>query len=79
MQKLLGVIVLAAVAVSASARPHEKKNLDPNRTVCRTEEEPGSRLRTKKTCMTATQWDQLEREQRSTIERIQAFKPNQGG
>lgn len=79
MHKLLGVMLLASLAASASARPAEKKNLDPNRVVCRSEEVVGSRLQTRKTCMTAMQWDQLEREQRATVDRIQAFKPNTSG
>ena len=79
MQKPFGVILLAALAVPVSAR-HSSGKLtgDPNRMICRSEEVVGSRLQTKKTCMTAVQWDQLEREQRASVERIQAYKPNNG-
>lgn len=82
MRNLVAFAVLAALAVPATARPansQEKANLsDPNRMVCRTAEIIGSRLGTKKTCMTAMQWDQLEREQRATTERIQTQRTTNG-
>lgn len=77
-------LVLAAAMLAMSApvmarQPSdEKKPDDPTRMVCRSSEVIGSRLATKKTCMTAMQWKQLEREQRDTVERIQSFKPNNG-
>lgn len=76
MFKLLIVTALMmAVVTPAAARPQtDKKPADPNRTVCRTTEVIGSRLNTRKTCMTAVQWDQLEREQRMTVDKVQALK-----
>jgi len=80
MRKLLLAVVLAAAATLAVARPSNAvdKSTAPNKVVCRSQEVIGSRLQTKKTCMTAVQWDQYEREQRATVDRIQAFKPNNG-
>ena len=80
MQKLFGVVLLASVATTANAGHSSDKSLrDPNRVVCRTEDVVGSRLQTKKTCMTAMQWDQMEQQQqRRAVERVQAFKPNSG-
>jgi len=51
---------------------------DPNKVICRTEDVIGSRLQTTKTCLTASEWADKEREARRTTERIQAFKPNNG-
>lgn len=82
MLKLLitvAVVMTAATPSLSRSRPKDDAALnDPNRIVCRTTEVIGSRLGTSKRCMTAMQWDQLEREQRATVDRIQAFKPNTG-
>ena len=79
------VIMLAClVAISGPALANDKtdksakKQLDPNRIICRSEEEIGSRLQTQRTCMTAMQWADVEREQRRTVERVQQYKPAQG-
>lgn len=76
---ILAATILAMSAPVMARQPSdEKKPDDPTRMVCRTSEVIGSRLATKKTCMTAMQWKQLEREQRDTVERVQSFKPNNG-
>lgn len=75
----LAVVMTASAPSLARSRPKDDAALnDPNRMICRTTEVIGSRLGTSKRCMTAMQWDQLEREQRATVDRIQAFKPNNG-
>ena len=76
----LAFAVLLIGSAPAFARPADSKKgpVDQNKQICRTSEATGSRLETKKTCMTRGQWDQFEREQRATIERVQAFKPNNG-
>lgn len=80
MRFLLVVAGLAVLGTPALAQDSssKKKNSDPNRMICRTSDIIGSRLGTKRTCMTAAQWEQMQREQRSTTERIQSYKPNQG-
>jgi hypothetical protein len=72
-----GLAVLGAPAYGQDSGA-KKKASDPNRVICRTSDIIGSRLGTKRTCMTAAEWEQLQREQRSATERIQNFKPNQG-
>jgi hypothetical protein len=72
----LGVALLVAPPLAARER---KAPADPNRVICRTEEVIGSRLQSKRRCMTAQQWEALRQEERATVERIQAFKPNKGG
>jgi hypothetical protein len=81
MRTILLFAAIALLSAPTLARKPEAdgKKSDPNRVVCRKEEVIGSRLASKKTCMTVMQWDQLEREQRQSVDRIQAFKPQNGG
>jgi hypothetical protein len=44
---------------------------DPNRLICHYEEQPGTRFRTNKRCMTADEWDKQRLEDRQAIEKIQ--------
>lgn len=74
---LLLLAVLAAAPAEAR-KPRDVDPKDPNKMICRTEEVIGSRLASKRTCMTAQQWEDMRREQRTTVDRIQAFKPQQG-
>ncbi|UVO50448.1 hypothetical protein M0208_07930 [Sphingomonas sp. SUN019] len=80
MKKIVLLCALAVVASPVAAKERDKsKTSDPNRMICRTEQVIGSRLQSKRTCLTAMQWDQMEREQRETVDRVQAFKPQIGG
>jgi hypothetical protein len=74
MQIVLIFALVAAPTVAGKEHRPVKRGSDPNRVICRTEEVIGSRLASKKTCLTATQWEQLRRDQRDTVERIQAFR-----
>ncbi|MEA3001013.1 MAG: hypothetical protein QOK17_2846 [Sphingomonadales bacterium] len=47
--------------------------------ICRSEPTIGSRLTTTTRCMSQAEWDQIRMEQRRTVDRIQAFKPETGG
>ena len=76
----LALAMLLVGGAPALARPadSETRLVDENKPICRTTEIIGSRLGTKKTCMTRGQWDQYEREQRATIERVQSGKRSEG-
>ncbi len=50
----------------------DNKASDPDKLVCQSEEEIGSRLAKHKTCLTAEQWKEKHREQREYTEEIQA-------
>ena len=76
---LLSILSFALIVVTPVAARERKAHGDPNRVICRTEEVIGSRLQSKRRCMTTQQWEALRREERATIERIQTFKPNKGG
>lgn len=77
MRTMLTLATLAVIATPATAK-RDVKLSDPNRVICRTTDVIGSRLQTKKTCLTAMQWDQMEREQRATVDKIQSYKPRDG-
>lgn len=78
MRQFLLVTAVLITATSASAR-EPKKATDPNKVICRTSEAIGSRLQTKKTCLTSTQWNQMEREQRDTVEKVQSLRTTNAG
>lgn len=72
----LGTVLLMGAPALAKSRK-EGASQDPNRVICRTDDSTGSRLRVTKTCMTATQWDRLEHDQREVVERVQAARTSQ--
>ena len=62
---------LLAQTAQAPYNPAAKKALDPNEVVCEKQEILGSRLATKKVCMTRSQWADLKSQDRQEIERVQ--------
>jgi hypothetical protein len=82
MKKLLflgGILVsAAAVAQSPSANGGQGGSNDPNQTVCRSIPNTGSRVSRSRICMTRAQWDERRRDMRSTIERGQLNRNNNG-
>lgn len=85
-----GLTVGCFAALPASAQVHSFGNSmasgpvsaksahrNPNRQVCVTEQELGTRLATRRHCMTAAEWVAYRREIRDTVDRIQAMKPSQ--
>lgn len=74
MKPFVALALLAAVAAPALAdKPEGRKgaNLDPNRMICRTEQNTGSRLSSSKRCMTAQQWADQRLADRQVVERSQ--------
>lgn len=69
-----GLLIVAALgmASAASAADEKKKDAkDPNRIICEKQEELGSRLQSKRVCMTAAEWATKRREERQMIDRAQ--------
>jgi hypothetical protein len=83
MRSLL-LLGLAALLLPTAASAYKERSgdhsavTDPNKVICRTDEVIGSRLQTEKTCHTAQEWAQYERDVRLTTDRIQAMKTHQG-
>jgi len=67
---VLAMLVLASGTPAAQAAPAIEKK-PQERKICQIYEEIGSRLSSRKVCLTAQQWDDKRREQRGAIERSQ--------
>lgn len=70
----VSIVIFAALALApaiAAAEVKKADNKDPNRIICEKQEVIGSRLATKRICMTAAEWDVRRREDREAIEKGQ--------
>lgn len=69
----VGGLATAAIAqtTQAPAGQPAKKALDPNEVVCEKQLVAGSRLATKRVCMTRAQWADLKSQDRQEIEKAQ--------
>lgn len=85
--KALALALTAAVAMPAAAQGQApaqsasaagQKAKDPNRIICEREEVLGSRLASKKVCLTAQQWQERRREHRETLEQFQRMNTSSG-
>ena len=61
----------SAAAETSSEATKKARNSDPNKLICETSIETGSRLARKRTCLTAAQWEEQRRQNRMDIERQQ--------
>ena len=73
MYKRFSIIVALTIAAPAVAQntapsPAQKPAKNPDRIVCESYEELGSRLATKKVCKTAREWEEERRQARSAAE-----------
>ncbi len=84
---MLRMILVASLAATALATPvgasdqgKKRKAADPNEVVCEKQEVLGSRLATRKVCMTRGEWAEQKRLQRETVDRSQvsACQPGTG-
>jgi hypothetical protein len=66
---ILALLVSAAAFAQAPAS-------SPNDRICRVTGETGSRLQRNRICKTRAEWDQLQREQRNTLDRAQTGQIN---
>lgn len=73
MKAILSVALVASAfpAMAAAPQNSDSNNKDPNRKVCETVEETGSRLGGRRVCMTAQQWEDQRRSQREDVQRAQ--------
>lgn len=76
-----GMLAAPVVSAAKDTKPEASEQVadkSQNRMICKKDKLTGSRLQAKKTCMTAAQWEQLERDQREATERAQANRPREG-
>jgi hypothetical protein len=74
---LLLIPALAAAGQAAAAPKHGPTN--PNDIICRDLPLSGSRLDSRRVCMTRQQWDDQRREARETIDKAQRQQVNPQG
>ena len=67
---IAGALIAAPVAAAGSASA-QTDGYDPNERVCEKIIVTGSRLATKKVCMTRAQWAERQRDDRDAVERAQ--------
>ncbi|MBA3511928.1 hypothetical protein [Sphingomonas sp.] len=82
MLKPLAIFVLLMASAPALAAPpasSEAKAKDPKRKICQPVEETGSRLSSKRICMTAEQWAAQNRGTRDSAKRSEKPSANAGG
>lgn len=65
-------------APTQSATEEAKPVKDPNRMICRREKEMGTRLGSRKTCMTAQEWETQRQTQAAEVDKIQKARPLNG-
>ncbi len=76
------LLVAAAIGlVPAMATADEKKadTKDPNRIICEKQEVLGSRVATKKVCMSAAEWETRRQEDRQSIDKAQVNRQGPNG
>ncbi|HEY5458151.1 MAG TPA: hypothetical protein VIJ81_01620 [Sphingomicrobium sp.] len=80
MRVAIGIIA-ALVLIPAAAAADEKKTeaKDPNRIICEKQSVVGSRLATKRVCMTAAEWEIRRREDREAVEKAQVNRRGPDG
>jgi hypothetical protein len=74
---------LAAQAPAASAGQPTKPSDNPTRIICEKVEQIGTRIGSKRVCMTAAEWAEQRRQNREVVEhaqqtRCQSLDPNMG-
>lgn len=72
-------IIAALALIPAAAAEENKPAKDPNRIICEKQGEVGSRLATKRVCMTAAEWEIRKREDREALEKAQINRTSPSG
>lgn len=74
-------ILLAAITVSLCAgvgMTAPRKARDPNKVICKSDSESGSRLKKTRSCHTQQEWDELRRQMKQNVDKIQNSRPMNG-
>jgi len=76
---LLAALAVGAIPAMVAAEDQKPDQKDPNRIVCEKQKELGSRVATKKICMTAAEWEIRRREDRQALEKAQVNRTSPSG
>ena len=72
---IAGAAALAEPSASGGDNALKARKDDPNRMVCRAENEGGTRLDRRRACHTVAEWAELRRQTRANIDHIQTTRP----
>jgi hypothetical protein len=72
------VALVAATAVMAQTSTSGESKSDPNKQICRTTSDIGTRLGRTRSCHTAQEWAELRRQARQNVDRIQNMRAANG-
>lgn len=83
LKAIVATAVLGALAVPATAQQpaaatagqSSSKASDADKIVCKREEQIGSRLMSKKVCMTVQEWQARQREDQDSVHKLQQDTP----
>lgn len=79
MKRFIFVAVTAALLPAGASALERKDSKDPNRIVCEKQGVLGSRLATKRVCMTAAEWAAQRLAERQTIDKTQIQRQGPSG
>lgn len=77
MAALAGVLICAP-AVADTPPPAPKTTQDPSEVVCEKQPVLGSRIQTKRVCMTRSQWADVRSQDRQEIDKVQTRRGSSG-
>ena len=76
MKRMIALSAGCALLIGTGAEAADSpKQRDPNKKICRTLSETGSRLNRARACHTQAEWEELRRQTKANIERIQNNRP----
>jgi hypothetical protein len=70
------LVTATAVIAQPSGTDSGGSKGDPNKQICRTMADTGSRLSRYRACHTAQEWAELRRQTKQNVDRIQTFRPD---
>lgn len=73
------LVLLGLISTAAIAGEKKEEAKDPNRMVCEKQQVVGSRLASKRVCMTAGEWAAKRLEERQAIDKTQVQRSAQPG
>jgi hypothetical protein len=79
MRVVIGIVAALALIPAAAAAGEKPVAKDPNRIICEKQGEVGSRLATKRVCMTAAEWEIRRREDREALDKAQVNRRGPDG
>ena len=75
IRNLLSAAAMALFCATGASAAEGSKHRDPNKRVCKTITETGSRLNKSRACHSQAEWEELRRQTKQKIENIQNNRP----